>query len=259
LGMCEVGDIQATKDKLSKLSEQLRSDDGIAIRSNRVYFFVYEYTFTGAELVSWLVAKKISATRPEAEKIGLDLQKYDFIHHIKDKYDFSDSQNLYRFRADDKKVTTASVAEISLSCGAKSGYLLKSGQLLWNKRYCVLRPDEQTLYYFNTKLDSEPRNKIKLNGAVCSIAAEREIKSGTFGFTILSEGVKHILCCADKKDQEDWIELISSCGAEVQETFDPSIIKASLFEYKAFDIHKQLVDMTRYTGKVCLVVNVASQ
>jgi len=212
--------------------------------------------FFGSDLVDWLLNHNKAKDRYEAIQIGLKLQKYNLLHHVKDRLDFSDTSQLYRFRADDSISFDESVAKLA-TCDSKSGYLLKKGAILWNRRYFVLKRDEQKLYYFDTKLDSKPRSIIDLTCAECSISDLGDCKAGYYCFSIISCSKKYIICAENSRDQEDWIKSIQEGGALLKEEFNATDTKNSLFDYSAMNIDMEEVPMSQFAGKVIVIANVA--
>jgi len=250
--MCEV----ASEEHL-QLVEKLRGKGGVGVKNRRQGLTTYHHCFPGSDLVDWLVNHKVVQDRFEGIQYGLKFQKFNLLHHVKDKADFSDTQQLYRFRADDQTKASESVANLT-GCDTKAGYLLVKGLLFWNRNFFLLNHSEQKLYCFHTKLDSKPYQILDLTCAETTINDLGDCKAGHYCFGIISCKQKVVLCAENSTDQEDWIRSISDAGATIKEELSPADTKATLFEYSALDIDMKETALSNFAGQVCLVVNVAS-
>jgi len=224
---------------------------------NRTYNFKkYQKVLVGKELVNWLVEQKVANTREEAIVIGKGLIDNNYIHHVHDDHVFKDDFLFYRFR-EDEKAEGPSAIEVS-KCALLKGTLLKKGQLRWNERYFALKQDEGKLYYFDAETSSSPRDVIDLKDKV-RVRECIDCKSGMYCFDIVTKDKIHTICAEKSKIQEEWIQGIIETGANFMEDDSLGTIAAkSLYEFKCLDIDKNEVDLTKYNGKVCLIVNVAS-
>ena len=91
---------QLQEAALSRLVEQMRSENGVAIQDRRFRFNVYPRCFIGSEAVTWL-ANTQNATREAAVRIGQTLVEKGIIHHVTDEHPFRDEYLFYRFYEDE--------------------------------------------------------------------------------------------------------------------------------------------------------------
>lgn len=249
------------QEKASQLIERLK-ERGLdtLIKDRRYYLRLYEKCFVASDFVVWLQAIGEAKSDAEAVRIGQRLLDYDFIHHVCDDHQFKNEKLFFRFRADETaKHQGPSVAALKLACGVtKSGYVLIKGLLLWKKRYMICKADEQKLYIFVSDLDSNPQEVLDLATVQCSVKETGECKPGFYCFQLFGPKINEIICVEKSRDQEGWMQAINDAGATFQE--EASLSNAnSLFEFTADDIDGNPVPMSRFAGKVCLVVNVASK
>lgn len=91
---------------LEKLAEKMRGEKGLSIKTRRYKLKLYHHCFVGKEAVDWLV-ESLKISREKAVKLGQQLVKEKFIHHVKDEHNFEDGELYYRFYEDeDKKIWT---------------------------------------------------------------------------------------------------------------------------------------------------------
>jgi len=148
-------------------------------------------------------------------------------------------------------------APVVSRCCTLKGYLLKKGQLKWNNRYFVLQAEDFKLYYFDSDTAVSPRQIVNLEN---TIVGECAVKKDYYGFRIVSEGREHIMGAINSETQEIWIQALVRCGVMFrQEESAKTVSQQSIFEFTAVNIDKQEVDLKKYEGSVCLVVNVASK
>ncbi|KAL5483897.1 hypothetical protein EMCRGX_G020316 [Ephydatia muelleri] len=72
------------------------------LRDHKVMLRTYSLSFTGEELVQWLVANKEVADKDEGIIFGQALVESGVIHHVQDKHQFKIGDLVYRFRFDDR-------------------------------------------------------------------------------------------------------------------------------------------------------------
>lgn len=224
------------------------------------FFTTYRKVFTGKEFVDFCVSKKLQPGRIEAISLGLRLQKYGFLHHVQDKFDFGDNAELYRWRTDDPpalKGGDISAEKLSTSCDATVGWLTKKGKIFWNKYWCVL--SHGSMYYFEGDKASLPKGVIPIDESSADLGECEQCNPGMYCFNIATKDRIHLFCSNSSKEQEMWMAALVACGAKLQQDTGPGVNANSFFELQANSITGQLVPMSEFTGKVCLVVNVASQ
>jgi hypothetical protein len=82
---------------------------------------------------------------------------------------------------------------------------------------------------------------------------------GTGGYFSLtsSDGSNFNFQASSSKEQEEWVQLLLDAGAAFEKAPIETTAK-TIFEFEPLDIDKNPHPLAQYTGKVCIVVNVAS-
>ena len=151
--------------------------------------------------------------------------------------------------------STVSVSALLADCGVtKVGWVLRSGTLLWKKRYLVVKQDESKLYYFASDLDPSPKLEIELGSGVSVIQESCKKKPC---FTVASPDSRITFACQTEEERDSWIEALKEAGSDGEE--EAAEEDKTLWDYSATDIDGNTVDLSSYKGKVCLIVNVASR
>lgn len=156
-----------------------------------------------------------------------------------------------------------SAPSMSISCSATSGWLLKKGDLLWNKYFCILtfyQGAHQLFWYINEK-DPAPKNSLVITAkTLLDTESEGVYKKGYFGFVLRFPTKKHILCTEDAGEQNLWINALLAAGAKPAEdpTGGPTVNETSFYEFSYPNIDREIFQFSRFQGRVSLVVNVAS-
>jgi len=218
----------------------------------------YPKCFVGSDAVIFFLSTPYANTVDEAEKVGQQLMDADIIHHVLDAYEFKNENLYYRVREDEEgKRKGPSVAKVTKEGKVSiEGYMDLKGTIFWNKRYFVLRADEMKIYYFETHLSSSPINVLDLSQVELEVA-ECSCKTGSYCFTIRERKFIHVVCADKSKDQLAWLQALTDIGVKFKEE-DIDVVGNSIFDFSANDIDGNLVPLSNFAGKVCLVVNVAS-
>lgn len=87
---------------LRQLGEQMRSEQGIEIKTRRHKLKLYQRCFLGNEAVDW-IAKKTKLSRAEAVALGQKMIGKGIFHHVLDEHKFRDEELFYRFYEDEGK------------------------------------------------------------------------------------------------------------------------------------------------------------
>jgi glutaredoxin len=90
--------LDCTPDELASLVREIQ--DSRLVRTHTYHLKGYKNTIVGHELVSWFMEHKGLASRAEAVKLGLELQRRHFIHHVTYDHDFKDERLFYRLLGD---------------------------------------------------------------------------------------------------------------------------------------------------------------
>jgi len=146
----------------------------------------------------------------------------------------------------------------AIECSTKFGPLTKKGKLKWNKRLFVLKGAE--LLYFDAEADLNPKLTIDLGSGSIDLSELGSCKQGFYCFNLKDQnGRTHVMCTEKSKDQEAWIQALVDNGVKfIEDPVNTSLSQKSIFEFEVLDINKQPVNLSKFDGKVCLVVNVAS-
>jgi len=83
-------------------------------------------------------------------------------------------------------------------------------------------------------------------------------RPGCYCFNVIVGGKNHVFAAKKSVEQEDWIAKILENGPSfVEEQFN--VNAESIFQFTVKDIDGNELPLSKYTGHVCLVVNVASE
>lgn len=152
-----------------------------------------------------------------------------------------------------------SVVKVRQNCEVgKQGFALVKGFQFWTRRYLVLRNDLGKLYMYENEGSIKPKKILYIDSKFsCSVKEIADCKKGYYCFNI--QGVHEALTIATQRsvDQEQWIEALVACGASLESTAVQSSFN-SFWELSALDIDGKNHPMSQHTGKVVLVVNVAT-
>lgn len=241
--------------KTAALVTQIREPAfGLAIRTNRRFFKSHAKSFAGAALVDLLVKNGQASDRAAAVGIGKSLVKLNHLHHVSDAGDFSDSQQLFRFRVDDKTDEAETATSLTTRCDTQSGHLKEKGFLRWKERFYLLQISDSKLFCFDDEFQSAPRYTLDLSAGGYQVADK-----GTGGYFALTspDGGNFNFQAGSSKEQEEWVRLLLDAGAEFQKAPIESTAQ-TVFEFTPLDIDKHEHPLQQHAGKVCIVVNVAS-
>ena len=256
-------------------------------------------TFTGAALVDWLVAnpqitKDVAAREDKtkvkpgvegdvarATEIGKALLFHRLAHHVTDDYDFENSPRVsYSFIEDESYEIKAThkvlSAIIALPTVFHQGRLEMRTQTLfgseaWRPAYVVLddassKPRMLHMYKRQSAAGA-PFAEYAVEDCMCHLLECMDCKTGWYCFTLrarkgMSSSEQSVTLCADhSKKQEGWLSALMEAGVrfEKEDAGDVSHIK-SIFDLEARQLRtKEIVPLSKFRGKVCLVVNVASK
>lgn len=96
-----------SKNKLNRfsvrqLAQEMRSEQGVEIKTRRHKLKLYQRCFVGNEAVDW-ISKKTKLSREDAVAIGQKMIDKGLFHHVLDEHQFKDEELFYRFREDEGK------------------------------------------------------------------------------------------------------------------------------------------------------------
>jgi len=250
--MSDSCDAVLVDEKLIDLSKRLRS----IRKDKRVGFKKYKNVLQGNEIVDFILNEKINVNnRKEALELGQKLIDNNLIHHNKRELKIlrDDDRTLYHMHQDD-----GPTYKQATECSTKFGPLTKKGKLKWNKRLFVLKGAE--LLYFDAETDLNPKLTIDLGSGSIDLSELGSCKQGFYCFNLKDQnGRTHVMCTEKSKDQEAWIQALVDNGVKfIEDPVNTSLSQKSIFEFEVLDINKQPVNLSKFDGKVCLVVNVAS-
>ena len=96
-----------SKNKLNRfsvrqLAKEMRSEQGVEIKTRRHKLKLYQRCFVGNEAVDW-ISKKTKLSREDAIVIGQKMIDKGLFHHVLDEHQFEDEELFYRFNEDEGK------------------------------------------------------------------------------------------------------------------------------------------------------------
>lgn len=87
---------------MRQLAQEMRSEQGVEIKTRRHKLKLYQRCFVGNEAVDWIVAK-IKLSREDAVVLGQKMVEKGLFHHVMDNHKFEDDNLFYRFNEDEGK------------------------------------------------------------------------------------------------------------------------------------------------------------
>lgn len=85
-----------------QVAAQMRSPEGVEIKTRRYKLKLYQRCFLGNEAVDWIV-ETIKVSRADAVKIGQKMLEKGLINHVTNDHQFKDESLFYRFDEDKGK------------------------------------------------------------------------------------------------------------------------------------------------------------
>lgn len=87
---------------LKQLAAQMRSENGVEVKTRRHKLKLYHRCFLGTEAVTWL-SEQTKLSRKDTVKLGQKMIDKGFFHHVIDDHQFKDEELFYRFDEDEGK------------------------------------------------------------------------------------------------------------------------------------------------------------
>ncbi|MGD1917719.1 MAG: DEP domain-containing protein [Pleurocapsa sp.] len=87
---------------IRQIAAQMRSEQGVEIKTRRYKLKLYQRCFLGNEAVDWIVGK-IKVSRTDAVKIGQKMIEKGIVNHVTNDHSFKDENLFYRFNEDKGK------------------------------------------------------------------------------------------------------------------------------------------------------------
>ena len=85
-----------------QLALEMRSEQGVEIKTRRHRLKLYQRSFLGNEAVDWIV-KKVKVSREDAIALGQKMLDKEIFKHVNNDYPFKDEPLFYRFNEDREK------------------------------------------------------------------------------------------------------------------------------------------------------------
>ena len=85
-----------------QLALEMRSEQGVEIKTRRYKLKLYQRAFLGSEAVDWLV-KKVKISRADAIALGQKMLDKEIFQHVAKDHEFKDEPLFYRFNEDEGK------------------------------------------------------------------------------------------------------------------------------------------------------------
>ncbi|MEM8719184.1 MAG: DEP domain-containing protein [Cyanobacteria bacterium P01_G01_bin.39] len=85
-----------------QLAQEMRSEQGVEIKTRRYKLKLYQRCFVGNEAVDWIISKT-KLSRTDAVSLGQKMLEKGIFHHVLDEHEFKDEPLFYRFDADEGK------------------------------------------------------------------------------------------------------------------------------------------------------------
>ena len=238
--------------------------------------------FSGKAFVDWAIEVKISPDAEHATKVGQALLEHRLAHHVTDDADFENSPDqFYSFisrETIEKKMFHSALGQFiakpdifhqgNLELKAKSLF----GSEKWIPVFAVLddpSASPRMLHLFKrASAASPPIESYAVEECMCSLEECMDCKTDWYCFTLKAKkratgkDSTIVMCANHSKRLEGWLSALMEAGVEFtkeEEGADLSKVK-SIFELSARRLNTQeMVPLSQFQGKVCLVVNVASK
>ncbi|GLB34559.1 putative vacuolar membrane-associated protein Iml1 [Lyophyllum shimeji] len=86
---------------LAAIAKAMREEDGVPIKDNHWHRSIYPNTFTGYDMVSWLVREfRDVSSRAQATEWGVKLQEQGLFEHCRGTHNFLDGHYFYRLKGE---------------------------------------------------------------------------------------------------------------------------------------------------------------
>ena len=87
---------------LKQLAAEMRSENGVEVKTRRHKLKLYQRCFLGNEAVTWL-SEKTKLSRKDTIKLGQKMMEKGFFHNVMEEQQFKDEELFYRFNEDEGK------------------------------------------------------------------------------------------------------------------------------------------------------------
>ena len=94
--------VDVSRISIRQIASQMRSEQGVEIKTRRHKLKLYQRCFLGNEAVDWLI-EKAKVSRPDALKLGQKMLDKGIFRHVTDDHHFKDESMFYRFNEDKGK------------------------------------------------------------------------------------------------------------------------------------------------------------
>ncbi|KAM8852104.1 pleckstrin isoform 1-T1 [Synchiropus picturatus] len=216
---------------LTELYSLMRDqDDGIKELKLEQENHVFNYCFTGATVVEWLISKEKARNTVEALMLATGLMNEGYLlpaadlskeaAESGDKSVFLDQTDAFYYFADsgffcegyssDEDVL---IKEEFRGNIVKQGCLLKQGHRIknWKVRKFILRDDPAFMHYYDPTKDEDPLGSIHLRGSVITAVdfvpdAKRYDIEGNLFEIITSDDTHYFLQAATAEERKEWIQ-----------------------------------------------------
>ena len=92
----------AQRISVRQLGLEMRSENGVEIKTRRHKLKLYQRSFLGNEAVDWIV-KKVKVSREDAIALGQKMIEKGVFQHVSNEHQFKDEPMFYRFNEDEGK------------------------------------------------------------------------------------------------------------------------------------------------------------
>jgi len=241
---------------LSHVAQELRS--GVRLKDRSIKFKKYTLTWKMQEGANWLIKNK-NMNIGDAYNTLQKLLDADLIVSPANSATSVNASDIWKFVVDEPITAISAKALLDKKEDVGfSGTILYKGNVFWGDRFMALNNTEKKLYIFNNDKSPRPNHVVDLSLAKI-VVAECACKTGWYCWTIVdgASKKKHSCCTTHSKDQIAWLDNITKCGASFEEE-DIKSGGSSIFDFSGIDIDGNLVEFSKFRGKVCIVTNIAS-
>ena len=127
----------------------------------------------------------------------------------------------------------------------------------WSEVFGIL--DSGTLRLFRNQASASPYRVLKVSECDCSVGEREACKTDSYCFRLQHATGQATLCALNSKQLILWLQALQASGVKYEESPTSLAGISSLFELRANLLFGEPVELSKYAGCVCLVVNAASK
>lgn len=226
------------------------------------------HVFYADDFIEWALKQGLATDERRAKEIGQSLLDHRRAHHVTDDFDFERGKQyaLLAHESDQAKQLHSELGKLiqdssKFSQGHLSWKQQNNSNNTWLDVYGVLRENNTLELYKRRSAASLP--VFTMDGIdICEETTNCKPDWYCFTMHSTSTGKSTTVCADHSSKQEQWLQQLVDRGVRFQSSSsaaEQSSTHQSLFDFEARKLDSsQVVKLSKYQGRVCVVVNVAS-